>query len=684
MKIKAFIISLVSVVICAVAGILLYIYWPAITGTIKNNQYLTPEQGQEMYNKGYEDGNKAEEEQLAQIAYYRQLTDDYYVQVGLLNNEISQLNGSIASKNETIIELTNIKNSNLQTISDLNATVTSNQILIANLNSQISNLNDEITILENTVTNNEIELINKQNSITSLTNQVNSLMTLKTQLEQTNQSNLNTISILNAQIVGLNNQVSSLNLQIQNNSNNVTSLNNRITELENSISYYESYIASLQSASQVVATFLFDGSVYNIQVLNTNSYASVTAPTSTAYKIFNGWTVNGQSVNLANYAVSANTTFVADVTYKYDVTFKVDNITYDSQIVIANGYATLPTAPTKSGYQFDGWTLDGQTVVDLSNNAITSNTIYVAKFTQLFNVTFIYENSTLSTQTIRNGSYATAPTVNNTTYKIFNGWKVNETSVNVATYAITANITFVADITYKYDVTFKVDNTTYDTQIIISGSYATIPTAPTKNGYVFDGWTIDGTNIVNVSTNVISANTIYVAKFTQVFTVTFTVDNATYDTQTVRSGDCASIPTAPTKSGYVFDGWTINGTDLVNIANTLITSTTTYTAKFTASVGWHTISSYNHLIESYSSNETKIYTISGIKAGCKTRLTGYGDWDGTSFCVTLNTDGTKTLVVIDDGVSQYAYQPTENDKITFVVSGGTYHGIYVTKIEQWY
>ena len=72
-------LAIISGLIIAITGILLYVYWPAITGTINDSQYLTPEQGQELYDKGYADGNRNEEEQLAQIAYYRELTDEYYI-----------------------------------------------------------------------------------------------------------------------------------------------------------------------------------------------------------------------------------------------------------------------------------------------------------------------------------------------------------------------------------------------------------------------------------------------------------------------------------------------------------------------------------------------------------------------------------------------------------------------------
>ena len=83
------IISLVSAGLVAVAGILLYVFWPAITGTINENKYYTAEDVQTSYDKGFNDGNKSETELTAEITYYKTLVDDYEAEVGSLNKEIS-------------------------------------------------------------------------------------------------------------------------------------------------------------------------------------------------------------------------------------------------------------------------------------------------------------------------------------------------------------------------------------------------------------------------------------------------------------------------------------------------------------------------------------------------------------------------------------------------------------------
>ena len=178
------------------------------------------------------------------------------------------------------------------------------------------------------------------------------------------------------------------------------------------MSYYEQYIAALENGEQVVATFEFDGSVYNIQIdgsvyniqiVNKNSLLTVTPPTSTAYVIFNGWTVNDEPIDLETFRITENTKIVADVTHKYEVNFMVDGENYHNEIVVKDSHITPPAEPQKAGYVFDGWTIGGNAVVDFETYTVTQNVTFTAKFVKLYSVVFKYEETTLSTQTVKSG-----------------------------------------------------------------------------------------------------------------------------------------------------------------------------------------------------------------------------------------------------------------------------------------
>ncbi len=563
MKLKTTIISIASVLVIGLTAILLYCFWPAIKGTVNNSKYYTQEELQESYDKGYEDGCKTETELTAQVKYYKSLVDEYYIQVNTLNDEITMLT---KTKQDYETQISNIENqkANLQTQVDNLITIKSNnETTIASLNSQITSLQNQVTNLTNS---NE----DKSEQISTLNNQITTLQNTISQLQTTNDMNVATITSLNTQIANLNNQISDMTLQSQNSQSQINALNNKISELQASVSYYESYIAQLENGEQVVATFEFDGSVYNIQIVNKGSKLSVTTPTSTTYKIFNGWTVNGSKIDLSTYTITANTKIVADVTYKYDVKFKVDDTVYDSQIITKNNCATVPTKPTKDGYEFDGWSLNGVDVItDISTKQVTQNVTYTAVFTKLYAVTFIYENTTKATQSVRNGNYATAITIIDTDYKVFNGWTVNGSKIDLSTYKIVTNTTFIADIIYKYDVKFKVDDTVFNSQIITKNNCATLPTNPTKDGYEFDGWSLNGVDIIsNITSKQVTENATYVAVFTKLYNVTFIVNGKILEVKQVRNGSYVSN----VNNDYT---WTLNGT-IVNFNDYVVSSDVTF------------------------------------------------------------------------------------------------------------
>lgn len=509
MKLKATIISIVSVLIVGLTAILLYCFWPAIKGTVDNSKYYTQEELQDSYDKGYEDGCKTETELIGQVKYYKDLVDEYYIQVNTLNDEITMLTNINRDYATHVSNLESQKISLQEQVSNLTTIKADNEQTISILEEQVLELQKEVISLENT--NKE------QNSLISQKNiQITNLQTTVLQLQKTNDLNLETINNLNNQITSLNNQITDMTLQIQNNSTNVTVLNNKIAELEKSVAYYEQYIANLENGEQVVATFEFNGSVYNIQIVNKNDIVSVVNPTSTDYVIFNYWTVNDEQIDLSTYQITSNVKIVANVTLKYDVKFIVDNTEYDSLIVTKNGYATIPANPTKTGYEFDGWTTNGVDIVNPNTTAITENTTFIAKFTKLHTVTFMFEDVIYSTQTIRNNEYANNVVVEDTDYKIFNGWTLNSVIVDVANQKIVSDTTFIADITYKHDVKFMVDETEYNSQIITQNSYAVLPEEPTKDGFKFLGWSLDGVEVVDISSHLIVVDTIFIALFEEI------------------------------------------------------------------------------------------------------------------------------------------------------------------------
>ena len=633
---KKVLTAIFSVIIIGVFAFLItwgVINWTKVKEGMAGNGLYTQDDVQNAYEDGYSSALTDKEEYDKLINSYRDtittqndLISQYTSEATALNNSIKDYQGQINTLSEQKIAL----ETQIETLNTIKA---SNEATISELNGEIATLSNQIMDLQ--VNKNENE-----RQINVLTEQLTNLQNLNTQLQENNALNVKTIDGLNAQIISLNNQIADLTLQSQNNSSTVNALNAKIAELQKSVSYYEQYIATLESGEQVVATFEFNGSVYNIQIVSKNSILSVTTPTSTAYVIFNGWTVDGEPIDLATYRITQNTRIVADVTLKYEVNFIVDGENRDSQIVLKDSKVTPPANPTKNGHVFDGWTIDGNNVVNLNDYTVTQNVTFTAKFTKQHSVVFKYEDNTLKTDTVKSGNYATAPTVTSTAYKVFNGWTVNGVVVNVSEYRITADTVFIANITYKYDVKFMADGKAHSTQIVEKNSKPTVPATPTKANYVFVGWSIDGKNIVDVSKHTVTDNVTFTAIFRiDKFTVTFKNGNSTVATQEVQNGSYATVPAFDSE---LFMGWTVDGNTIVNIATYKITETTTFTAKFGS---WKLLGGEQYYVYGNGSTNSANIFVSGLKAGDKIKV--------TANYIKLNID--------DDGSNSYWYNVADGN-----------------------
>ncbi len=367
----------IILICCFIAiGVVGYMFYPLVFETIMGNKYYTSQEAQDLYDRGFNDGNKNKTELEEKNTYFETLVNEYYSKIDELNNELLIRKTENELSEKTIDELSNSKQELELQVDRLTTIKQENEL-------QIESSNEKITELERKIN----ELLNDkniyQNEITTLRNQIENLQTLNAQLQRTNELNAETITTLNTQISNLNTQISDMTMQVQNNSSIVTALNNRINELEKSVAYYEQYIASLENNEQVVATFEFNGSIYNIQVLNKGSKASVITPTSTEKVIFNYWEVNGEQINLDTYTFNSNVKVIANVTLKCNVQFNADNSVMSNQYVIKGTNAVLPNAPTKNGYVFEGWTTNGVDLVDISNYEISIDTVFYAKFTKL-------------------------------------------------------------------------------------------------------------------------------------------------------------------------------------------------------------------------------------------------------------------------------------------------------------
>lgn len=267
----------------------------------------------------------------------------------------------------------------------------------------------------------------------------------------------------------------------------------------------------------------------------------------------------------------------------YNVTFMDENVKLASVEIKKGGSIKNINTPEKEGYIFVSWLKDG---IDYDPNTpitedITLNATWVEipNPTKSYTVTFNFGDYT-KTASVKEGNKVAIPKEkpSKIRYK-FLGWYLGDAPYDFdkeVTNDITINAKFVKDrLVIKYDLAGGT-GTTIESEIDIN-SIPDKPKNPKRFGYNFTGWTLNG-QTYNFDTPLsedvtIKANWIAIVYYK----VSFDTDGGELiSSQMIVEGNTISVPNNPTKDGYVFKYWALNGTEFD--INTKITKDITLSA----------------------------------------------------------------------------------------------------------
>lgn len=142
--------------------------------------------------------------------------------------------------------------------------------------------------------------------------------------------------------------------------------------------------------------------------------------------------------------------------------------------------------------------------------------------------------------------------------------------------ALKALLDAVPEIKERFVVTFMFDDAIYAILLVPDGEKIELQ-SPVSNEYtIFLGWSLslDG-ELIDLSTYEITKDTIIYAKIIRKYDVTFVYDNGMYQHQIVLKGDTAKLPNMTYNN---FLGWSVNGVDIIDVANNPIWQHTVYFA----------------------------------------------------------------------------------------------------------
>lgn len=265
----------------------------------------------------------------------------------------------------------------------------------------------------------------------------------------------------------------------------------------------------------------------------------------------------------------------------FTVEFDTDGGNYiPTQSVMPGEKVTAPEEPTKIGNYFYAWYY-GEEKWDFDINTVNENIVLKASWIPYHTVTFDSDGGSLvPSQTVVNKIPCPAPEDPEKEGFIFAGWFYNNESWLFDVYEVTSDITLKAAWLPANTVKFDTDGGSIIGDIKVeTGTLAQRPNSPVREGYIFIDWYL-GSKVFDFETQVIDKDITLTALWTLAYRVRFDPDGgSTVGCKQVVANTVTTPPTPPTKDGFKFDGWYLDGVKW-DFENTPVTSNITLKAKW--------------------------------------------------------------------------------------------------------
>lgn len=224
------------------------------------------------------------------------------------------------------------------------------------------------------------------------------------------------------------------------------------------------------------------------------------------------WYLNGEKVDLEKLKITKDIKLVGKYIEvpTFSVTFDSNGGTeVENQKINKDKPAKEPMKPTRKGYIFDGWYLDNKLfdfetkiTKDINLKAKWIEDKKLKQFTVKFNSN---GGSKIAEQIIAKGDKVVKPKNPNKENAIFKEWQLNGKTYDFNTPVIDdITLDAVWNAIIKYTVTFDSNGgSPVESQTINNNGKVNKPQNPTKEGYIFMGWELNG-NSYEFNSNVTS------------------------------------------------------------------------------------------------------------------------------------------------------------------------------------
>ena len=292
---------------------------------------------------------------------------------------------------------------------------------------------------------------------------------------------------------------------------------------------------------------------------------------------FEGWYVDeALTIPYQPNVLSANLTLYAKYTAKtYYITFNLKGGTSTvNNVAVKKGEEYSIPAPTREGYTFSGWTLDGDEFSASGTYDKDGSVRLVANWDiNQYTVTFKNDGNVVATQELAHGSKATAVE----TWVNFNaGYEI------VGTYtdeAMTQAYDFNTEVKEGFTLYVKTQPRTFNLIVnqdgdmsldrtVVYGDDYELPVKPTREGYIFKGYTYNDEEFATSGTYTYTSDIVVLANWEKdptygKSTISFydgktEIDNLSKIVDDGSTLTKADLVDAPVKAGYTFKGWYVD------------------------------------------------------------------------------------------------------------------------------
>ena len=219
-------------------------------------------------------------------------------------------------------------------------------------------------------------------------------------------------------------------------------------------------------------TYMVDSEVY--KTYNIEYGATITPeadPTKEGYT-FSGWSEIPATMPAHNVTVTGSFSINS-----YKLTYVVDDVEYKSYDIEYGATITPEAEPTKEGYTFSGWS-------EIPATMPAHDVTVTGSFSKgQYKLIYMVDGQTYKTISYDYGDAITPEPAPIREGYTFSGW--SEIPETMPAHDVTINGTFSIN---SYKLTYVVDGVEYKSYDVEYGATITPETEPTKEGYIFSGW----------------------------------------------------------------------------------------------------------------------------------------------------------------------------------------------------